>query len=143
MKTILAVLLLCAARLGAAEPETITTLAGQRYEKASVEHVNPAVIKVTHDAGILLLRYTELTADMQARLGYDAEKEKAWRAATLEAQRQAAVAAAEKWRSDKAAADRDAAERAVVAESQRNVMQAINPDGTPEGLLRFLKSQRK
>lgn len=79
-----------------AEPktETVVTLSGGKYEKAVIEPVNPAAVKITHDAGIALVRFTELPPELQARLGYDAEKEKAWVKAMWATQAAARVAAA-------------------------------------------------
>src|SRR5438132_7825597 len=62
------------------------TIDGKEYKNATVNHVEPDGIVITHSFGILKIPFTELPMDVQKRFGYDAEK--------IEAERATATAAA-------------------------------------------------
>jgi len=81
----------------AEEPQTILTANGQRFEKARVTELTPAMITIVHSAGVARMPLWELAPEFQRKFGYDEAKARAWLAqqaqiaAEAERQRQEAA----------------------------------------------------
>ena len=137
MKTLLFALI--ALGMPAVAEETIITVRGEKYEKASVEVVNPACVKITHEGGVATVRFTDLPTEVQKKYGYDAEKEKAWRAAALAAQLQTTIAAAQK-------KEEEQAQRQAQFEMQQSGLDAtraaFGDTRNREAFVRALKGER-
>jgi len=99
---------------------------GKEYKNATVNHVEPDGIVITHSFGILKIPFTELPMDVQKRFGYDAEK--------IEAERATATAAA------RAAEEKQAEERRA-AERERRVAERERAEGEKKAAADLTKYQ--
>jgi hypothetical protein len=105
--------------VGGQAGETIVTTGGKKYEHAEVSRIEPDGLVLTTEEGILKVKFTHLSKELQDKYGYDAAKAAAFAKTTaaqqVELARQNAEAAT------KAAAMKDAAlvasEEAAAAEN--------------------------
>jgi len=98
---------------------TIVTLRGEKFEKAVVTRVEPDSITIAHSAGVARVPFTELSAEIQKKYGYDVSKAAEYREALMRIARAQAEAEAQRARIeaqrvvDKKLADRAKRERDV------------------------------
>ena len=55
----------------AEEPRTITTLTGERFEKATVTGASVYGLSITHSGGVTFVRFENLPDDLRKQYGYD------------------------------------------------------------------------
>jgi len=58
----------------AEEPRTITTLSGQRFEKATVTGASVYGLSITHSGGVAFVRFDNLPEDLRKQYGYNAAR---------------------------------------------------------------------
>ena len=96
MKTSTFIIFLCIsllASVSAEEPRAITTLSGERFDKATVTAVNAYGISVSHEHRRCFVPFTNLPEDIRKQYGYDPAKVAAADAAAAAAQRAERTAA--------------------------------------------------
>jgi hypothetical protein len=147
MKALLLLALLAIAPLHVAfaeEPRTITTLSGEKFEKATVTGVTPYGISITHSSGVAFARFADLPDDVRKLYGYDPAKIAAADAAAI-AQRDAEAAKQKRDQEQKAEAERrDAPRKAALRRwASQNLMNASREDQLRAAMAAKFFEQRK
>jgi monoamine oxidase len=94
------------------KPLTIVTLSGEKFENAGVTRVEPDAVTVTHSGGVARIPFSNLSPELRAQLGFDAEKLAAFNAAQIAAAKARVEAEAQQKKNARAEQQKTDARRA-------------------------------
>jgi ribosomal protein L12E/L44/L45/RPP1/RPP2 len=146
VKTVIPILLalVAIAVAYAEEPRTITTLTGERFDKAIVTSITAYGISITHSRGVAFVRFADLPDDVRKHYGYDPVKIAAADAAATAA-RNTEAAQQKREQEKKAEAERrDAPRKAALRRwASQNLMIASREDQLRAAMAAKFFEQRK